>query len=242
MFHSFGGIDRRPGSIGWHDLLFVPFPSLPNLTFAQASIDSPIGLISSDWSLNIAGAGNVCGGGPERSKVTLQCLNTQGKIGTGVFTNVTFASFGTPGGSCGAYVVDPTCNAPVSEQVVSQLCLGQTNCTIDATVEVFGKTDPCPGFSKSLAVQLYGPDCATITFSISATVPPSAVGEISVPTLGVDPTSSLLFITESGYPIWQNGAFVSNSTNGISKAVTSPSTGAIVFSVTSGNYDIQVYS
>jgi alpha-L-rhamnosidase len=241
MFHSFGGIDRRPGSIGWHDLLFEPFPSLPNLTFAQASIDSPLGLISSDWSMNLAGAGNVCGGGPERSKVLLQCLNDQGQIGSGVFTNVTFASFGTPGGSCGAYVIDPTCHSAVSQEVVSQLCIGQTNCTIDATVQVFGKTDPCPGFSKSLAVQLYGPECATITFSIATSVPPSAVGDISVPTLGIDPSSTSLFITESGIPIWQNGVYISKSTNGVSKAVVSPSKNAITFSVTSGNYQFQVY-
>jgi len=70
-----------------------------------------------------------------------------------VFTNVVFASFGTPSGGCGAFSASASCNFANSVSVVQSLCVGKTSCSITATVDVFG-SDPCVKTLKTLSVQL----------------------------------------------------------------------------------------
>ena len=69
-----------------------------------------------------------------------------------IFSDVVFASFGTPKGSCGSFVTS-TCNSINSVSVVSSLCVQKKSCVIPATRKEFGG-DPCTGVIKSLAVQL----------------------------------------------------------------------------------------
>jgi hypothetical protein len=67
-----------------------------------------------------------------------------------VISKVVFASYGTPRGSCGAYVAS-SCNSSASMKVVSA-CLGKASCNIAANNTSFG--DPCYGKVKSLAVDV----------------------------------------------------------------------------------------
>ena len=52
-YSTIAGLQRVPGSRSWHDLIIAPPApgTLTNLTWANASIDTPIGLVSSSWSV-----------------------------------------------------------------------------------------------------------------------------------------------------------------------------------------------
>ncbi|KAF3638200.1 Beta-galactosidase [Capsicum annuum] len=66
-------------------------------------------------------------------------------------TAVSFASFGTPTGDCGAFIKG-SCHLDVLS-IVHQECVGKSGCSIPITMAKFG--DPCPGVRKSLAVEAF---------------------------------------------------------------------------------------
>lgn len=79
-----------------------------------------------------------------QAKVHLQCAPGQS------ITNIEFASFGTPTGTCGS-LQKGTCHAPNSRAVVEKECLGQESCFVSISNSVFG-ADPCPNVLKRLSV------------------------------------------------------------------------------------------
>ena len=89
-------------------------------------------------------AQTVCGTAPENGSVIL--IAPAGRV----FTSVTFASYGTPGGTCGNFVLG-ACNATNTRSIVEGLLLGRNTATIGANNGVFG--DPCNGTVKSLYIQ-----------------------------------------------------------------------------------------
>jgi hypothetical protein len=91
-----------------------------------------------------AGGSPICGTAAEGASVTLTCPTGQ------IIDAVVFASYGTPGGTCGAFTTGD-CSAASSETMVQSLCVGRNACTIQATNGTFG--DPCHSVTKSLAVQ-----------------------------------------------------------------------------------------
>ena len=67
----------------------------------------------------------VCGGpAVEGGWVTLQCPSASQRIKA-----VNFASFGTPTGTCGNYVLG-TCNAATSVSYAQSLCLNNNSCSV----------------------------------------------------------------------------------------------------------------
>lgn len=88
--------------------------------------------------------GSVCGQASEEGFITLTAP------GNSAFNEIAFASYGTPGGSCGNYTLSG-CHAPNSMAIVQSQCLGQNTCTIQASNLVFG--DPCPGTPKRLYIE-----------------------------------------------------------------------------------------
>lgn len=66
-------------------------------------------------------------------------------------SDVKFASFGTPTGEC-ADLAAGSCDAPSAREIVADLCVGESACSVAASTEVFG--DPCSKLKKSLAVQV----------------------------------------------------------------------------------------
>ena len=68
-----------------------------------------------------------------------------------VFVNVGFASYGTPTGSCLAFVINPTCNATTSQSVTESYLLGNNTASIPTENTTYG--DPCPGTFKNYDVQ-----------------------------------------------------------------------------------------
>jgi hypothetical protein len=69
-----------------------------------------------------------------------------------VFLSVTFASYGTPGGSCGSFTVG-TCHATNSKSIVEAALVGKNSGSIAASNAVFG--DPCNGTVKRLTVEAF---------------------------------------------------------------------------------------
>jgi hypothetical protein len=86
-----------------------------------------------------------CGTTSEGGTLELQCAEPGATISA-----IPFASFGTPRGSCPAFV-NGSCNAQSSAAVVQAACVGKASCSVPATNADFGG-DPCPGTSKSLSV------------------------------------------------------------------------------------------
>lgn len=66
-------------------------------------------------------------------------------------SDVTFASYGTPQGSCQNFSTG-SCHAPNSLPLLSEACRGKNSCSYDVSNAAFG-SDPCRGVVKTLAVQ-----------------------------------------------------------------------------------------
>src|SRR5207237_1137177 len=87
----------------------------------------------------------VCGSAIEGATVNLSC-----PTGT-VIAAISFASYGSPIGACGAFTAG-SCNANNSSSVVSSACLGKSSCSVTANNATFG--DPCRGVAKRLYAQV----------------------------------------------------------------------------------------
>ncbi|CAL9067570.1 beta-galactosidase 15 isoform X1 [Musa acuminata AAA Group] len=74
-----------------------------------------------------------------------------------VISAITFASYGTPSGSCRKFSRGK-CHAASSLSVVTEACQGRNNCTITVSNRTFG--DPCRRTTKALAVEA---TCTSIT-------------------------------------------------------------------------------
>ncbi|XP_058731711.1 beta-galactosidase 9 [Vicia villosa] len=68
-----------------------------------------------------------------------------------IISSITFASFGTPEGSCQSFSRG-NCHAPSSTPIVSKACLGERSCSIKISSDVFGD-DPCEDVAKTLSVE-----------------------------------------------------------------------------------------
>jgi hypothetical protein len=106
------------------------------------------------WSIEYASNSNsqntICATASENGTATVV-------IPTGVkITSVDFASYGQPGGSCGAFTYGG-CHASTSQSVVEAYILNQSgpqSIGVPASNGVFG--DPCPGSGKWLYIQATG--------------------------------------------------------------------------------------
>ncbi|KAL5999217.1 Beta-galactosidase 8 [Asimina triloba] len=67
-----------------------------------------------------------------------------------LISDIKFASFGTPRGTCGSYE-HGRCNSTNALAIVQQACVGSKSCSIGVSIGAFG--DPCVGVIKSLAVE-----------------------------------------------------------------------------------------
>ncbi|KAL0417735.1 UNVERIFIED_CONTAM: Beta-galactosidase 8 [Sesamum radiatum] len=67
-----------------------------------------------------------------------------------VISEIKFASFGTPRGTCGSFS-HGRCSSKMAHSVVEKACIGSRSCSIGVAVSTFG--DPCAGITKSLAVE-----------------------------------------------------------------------------------------
>ena len=215
LFTDVAGIAQAPGSAGYASLLLWPRATThANLTRASGSLQTIRGAVAVDWEaaagqsftlhatvpanavaevrlpfspgtapsalLATDGAGQVCAAdAPENTNVNFACPGS-------AIASVTFASFGTPSGTCGGFQVG-ACNAANSSAVVAAACVGRTACTIAASDVLFG--DPCNGTPKRFSGEVA---CASssVIFSNGQYVP----GVAGVTGAWVDAQSSTLSI------------------------------------------------
>ena len=83
-----------------------------------------------------------------------------------LIADVTFASYGTPLGSCGSFKKG-TCHSDASEDAVRDLCVGEAECSLSVSSQTLG--DECEGTSKKLSVQI---TCAGTSNPICRPPPP----------------------------------------------------------------------
>lgn len=89
-------------------------------------------------------------------------VNLKCPIGT-VITAVTFASYGSPSGTCGSFT-QSSCHEASSQELVEDLCMGENQCSIVSSSVVFG--EPCPVIVKNLRVQVQCDGACTIHVKI----------------------------------------------------------------------------
>jgi hypothetical protein len=219
-YQGIAGITMTPGTLAYTDITIDPqvvFES--NLTFVSASLNTHKGQILSSYSHSMG----MCAAVPENQDATITC-------GSGTITAIDFASFGTPTGTCGAFQIDPSCNANDTVSIVSSYCLGKSSCTVPATDAIF--KDPCVDIVKRLYIQVSG--CNFAQYSLQAEIPVNSLGYVAVDTLSL----SDVVIRESNTTVWQNNAYET----GVSGIINATNRGdAIVFRVGSGSYNFQVY-
>ena len=110
---------------------------------------------------NACGAGNACisgvchvcsnvpsaycmGQGTPSYAATIKCPGDQ------IIKQIVFASYGTPGGTCGSYTKSG-CDAATSLSVVQAACVNRNTCTVNSDNCTFG--DPCPFVVKSFSIE-----------------------------------------------------------------------------------------
>lgn len=96
---------------------WFPYPKM-----GVAELDPPSGLLQ-------------CGNVGENFSVHLSCRQRGG-----IISRVDFASYGTANGACGQ-MEQGLCHATESLDVIEQVCIGQEECSVPATNDLFG--DPC---------------------------------------------------------------------------------------------------
>jgi pectate lyase len=133
--------------------------SNPTLTFIAPTVDQPTqytfsltvndGEFEDQASVTVlvspVSSAGLCDTAEENNSLMLICPSGQ------VITEIKFASYGTPGGSCGSFTAG-SCNASNSVSVVSDACKGMNSCTVYAGNDSFG--NPCEGTVKMLAAEV----------------------------------------------------------------------------------------
>ncbi|THU45870.1 hypothetical protein C4D60_Mb02t22530 [Musa balbisiana] len=99
----------------------------------------------SQVSLQTVTIGTVCAIVVEGSILDLSCQGSRS------FSEIQFASFGNPQGSCGSFKKG-SCEAPDALAVVKKACIGRSNCSINVTASAFRPSE-CSDLSKRFAVQ-----------------------------------------------------------------------------------------
>ncbi|OMO87871.1 hypothetical protein CCACVL1_08712 [Corchorus capsularis] len=90
--------------------------------------------------------GSICAKANEGDTLELSCQS--GKI----ISEIEFASFGDPKGTCGRILQQGSCHAAKSLSVAEQACVGKESCSIAVSTATFGSID-CGFITKRLAVQ-----------------------------------------------------------------------------------------
>jgi hypothetical protein len=131
------------------------------------------------------GPGGQCSVVNEGATANLSCPSGQ------VIASITFASYGTPRGTCPS-LSSTACDAPTSKSRVESQCLGKQTCSVGASNTVFG--DPCAGTPKKLAVAYScsgGTSAGTCAQGCAAPTPICGPDSKCTATRWVEPISTL---------------------------------------------------
>ena len=213
-----------------HAVIFPRATGHASVPFASGSFHSIAGEYIVAWSSQGANGSPCVADAPENAPATIACPSG------GLIQAVTFASFGTPTGSCAAGFAKGTCDAANSTAIVTAACVGKSTCVIDVSTDLFG--DPCFDVVKHFdaAVTCSAPLPGAITLTV--TVPANAAARVRLPFLGALPAG--LLVAESGVSVWASGAFVPGAPGVVNATVGNDDlpvgTSTIDFEVLAGTY------
>jgi hypothetical protein len=139
-FASFDPTDVRASGFR-HAIVFPRATGHEAVPFASGSYHSIVGPFEVTWQTLGEGGEPCAADAPENAPVTLACP------GGGIITGVTFASFGTPTGTCASGFTKGSCDAANSTAIVAATCVGKPSCVINVADTVFG--DPVSNRAKN---------------------------------------------------------------------------------------------
>jgi hypothetical protein len=192
-----------------HAVLFPRATFHTDVGFVQGEYASISGQFAVSWinpNSSAATGGTCIANAPENSPVTFSCPSGA------TFTDVLFASFGTPQGSCGSFTTG-SCNSQNSTFIVRNACIGKSTCTISVADTTFG--DPCYNTVKVFDAQLKCNDNAGT--HVSATIPTDTKATVRIPFLS-NTDLSKVSLSESGTVFYTNGTYINGAVFGISSA------------------------
>lgn len=247
LLKTIGAIDMPPAVAGYSTIRVKPdalqwaLPgamsgSLSNFTapsFASASLHTVRGTVAVQWRVKNTNF-STCAVAEEGQMAHLSC-----GVGGNV-THVRFAVYGTrPAAATNDWTcpnlkgTNPKCaTTAATMSAVEKLCVGKPDCSIPVETDTFGGVDPCLGTKKTLAVAVEcgAPVHSLATATVSATIPPTALGEIWVPML-----ANATVVNEGGTnTVWRNGAFVKDGSEGVFAAHAQGK--YVVFETVAGSY------
>jgi len=230
MFGSIGnwyytvlaGIQQEKNSVGFSNIVIQPPDSniLLNsaLTTVSAATTTHAGTIQSGWGRS---GGERCFEGAYDDILNVGC----GERG-GVITDVLFASYGFPSGTCATGYTTSDCHDPLSEERVRKECVGKSECNI----HVDGNLN-CIDTRRRMFVKVI---CsAPPSFSVNVLIPPNAKASVHVNELHL----SNVTITEGSRTVWKEGKFQAGDPGVVS---ASEANNEVTFSVGSGEYHFVV--
>ena len=179
-FKYLAGIQQTEEGRGWQELVLQPqvwnevrgVSICANLSSTEGSIITPRGLVAGSWTCG-GPEGGLCGKAAEKGDVHLSCASAGG----GVIKSISFASFGTPIGSCATgFQSNSACDLKSAKAKIEKECVGKSSCSIPATTEFFG-SDPCFDTVKYLAVSATGCNGSAkpAVFTYDVTIPTASV-------------------------------------------------------------------
>jgi alpha-L-rhamnosidase len=176
--YDLAGISQSPLSFGLTNLELHP-ASVSGLSSANAHVLGIRGRSFMRWTVS---GGQQCALAPENQMAFINCGDG------GSIIDISFASFGTPVGGCGAgLALNTSCHSVSSLEVVKALCVGQSNCSVPANTASFGG-DPCFGHFKRLAVAA---TCkAPPSLNVQLDLAPDTTAYLFLPLLGLQVNTS----------------------------------------------------
>jgi alpha-L-rhamnosidase len=197
------GLKQCNGSYGFKELDLYPAPSL-DLSSATISLEHPK-MIKYSWHRQ---GGLQCGKAAEDQSVVNPTLPKHGglriRCGEGKISQVQFASYGNPVGTCGYHHVGE-CHSIRSKEIVENLCMNKTECLIPSDSHYWG--DPCPGKTKWLTAavvcttdEMLGSMYRYSSLKVNLSIPIGSHAHLNIPTYGA---SDLI--------IWDNNRMIYDS-------------------------------
>jgi len=104
--------------------------------------------------------------------------------GGGTISEVLFASYGTPvhnGGDLSDWAVEDGCHAPNSRPLIEAMCVGQTQCEVQASSSLLELASSCATPDKPLQLWVQARCSAAESLSVSVEVPHGASGVVTFP-------------------------------------------------------------
>ncbi len=207
MMTDMVGLSQPKESYGFQEIHFHPARIL-DLSHASVSIQHPKP-IKLSWKRS---GGIQCAKNPEtRSSLNPGLPKGEGlKLSCGedggVISEVLFASFGNPTGTCGWYRRG-SCHAENSAEEVKKLCLGKSSCEVPTSSDFWGRgCSAVPNRWLSVAVQCQSqkrasPDYKFSSIRVELDVPVGSKGVVFLPAHG----KSNLKVWEGEKLVWGGG-------------------------------------